>query len=200
MPYARIFVGTLAFALISCHATQAGKAQQVITDSPRLSAMLDEDQADRIDWKQKKIDTDSIAKRDEARRAEVKRMLAAAQIRTANDFYCASVIFHHGQTLDDYRLATSLAWISTTMDPANKDYAYMSASTWDRFLVKQGKPQWYGTKCRHDSERPGKDELLPVDETAVSDLDRARFDLKPLETMRTHTGESIRLDGTDATC
>src|ERR1700755_1991917 len=96
MPYARIAVITFAFALISCHTAPAGKAQPAITDSPRLSAMLDEDQADRIDWKQKKIDTDSIAKRDEARRTEVKRMLAAAQVRTANDFYCASVIFHHG--------------------------------------------------------------------------------------------------------
>lgn len=76
----------------------------------------------------------------------------------------------------------------------------MAASTWDRLMVKQGKPQWYGTKCRHESEQPSKDELYPVDETVVTDRERARFDLKPLQVIRAHIGESIRLSGADATC
>jgi hypothetical protein len=97
-------------------------------------------------------------------------------------------------------LATSLAWVSLTIEPSNKDYAYLTASTWDRFMQEQGKPQWYGTKCRHESGRSAKGELYPVDESAVSDNDRARFDLKPLEVMRGHIGESIRLSGADATC
>ncbi len=67
-------------------------------------------------------------------------------------------------------------------------------------MVKQGKPQWYGTKCRHESEQPSKDELYPVDETVVTDRERARFDLKPLQVIRAHIGESIRLSGADATC
>ena len=94
MLYARIFV--VALALFSGHAVLAGNAQDVMTDSARLSVMLDEDQADRISWQQKKMDTDTILKRDEERRAEVKRMLAAAQVRTANDFYCASVEWEWG--------------------------------------------------------------------------------------------------------
>lgn len=171
-----------------------------VTDNPRLSAMLEEDQSDRISWSRKKIDSATIVARDESRRSEVRRMLAAAQVRTAHDLYCAAVIFHHGQTIDDYRLATSLAWISMTIEPTSKDYAYMAASTWDRFMVKQSRPQWYGTKCRHEPDQSGKDQLHPVDETAVTDSDRARFDLKPLEVMRAHIGESIRLSGADATC
>lgn len=169
-------------------------------DNPKLSTMFDEDQADRILWRTKEIDSDTILARDERRRLEIKRMLATAQVRTAHDFYCAALIFHHGQTIDDYRLATSLAWISMTIEPGNKDYAYLSASTWDRFMMGQGKLQWYGTKCRHESKQPGKDELYPVDEAAVTDSDRARFDLKPLEVMRAHIGEPIRLSGADATC
>ena len=171
-----------------------------LTDNPRLAALLEEDQADRISWSQKKIDAAAIMARDEGRRSEVNRMLAAAQVRTAHDFYCAAVIFHHGQTGDDYRLATSLAWVSMTIQPTSKDYAYMAASTWDRFMVKSGRPQWYGTKCRHEPDQSGRDQLLPVDESAVTDSDRARFDLKPLEVMRAHVGESIRLSGADAVC
>jgi hypothetical protein len=188
------------FLLAFGEPAHANNAPETLADNPRLSAMLDEDQADRVLWRTKKIDSETILRRDESRRQEIRRMLVAAQVRTAHDFYCAALIFHHGQTIDDYRLATSLAWVSTTIEPGNKDYAYMYASTWDRFMVGQGRPQWYGTKCRHESKQPGKDELYPVDETAVTDIDRARFDLKPLQVMRTHIGESIRLSGADATC
>jgi hypothetical protein len=198
MRYACILVTVLVVA--SYETAFANNTHAAMPDNPRLSAMLDEDQADRISWREKKIDSDTIIDRDEKRRAEVKRMLASAQVRTAHDFYCAALVFHHGHTIDDYRLATSLAWVSMTIEPANKDYAYLSASTWDRFMMEQGKPQWYGTKCRHDPAQSGKDELYPVDEAAVTDSDRARFDLKPLEVMRAHIGESIRLSGADATC
>lgn len=194
----RICVAVVAFAFGDV--ALSDNASDAVTDNPRLSAMLEEDQSDRISWSQKKIDSATIMARDESRRSEVRRMLAGAQVRTAHDFYCAAVIFHHGQTIDDYRLATSLAWVSMTIEPTSKDYAYMAASTWDRFMVKQGRPQWYGTKCRHEPDQSGKDQLHPVDETAVTDSDRARFDLKPLEVMRAHIGESIRLSGADATC
>jgi hypothetical protein len=196
----RIFacIGVVLLALTDV--TLSNNAPDTLTDNPRLSAMLEDDQADRVSWKQKKIDSATIIARDENRRLEVKRMLAAAQVRTAHDFYCAALIFHHGQVVDDYRLATSLAWVSKTIDPTSKDYAYMAASTWDRFMVSQGRPQWYGTKCRHEPDQSGKDELHPVDENAVTDSDRARFDLKPLEVMRAHIGEPIRLSGGNATC
>lgn len=193
---------TLAIVLLLAHCGLAAgvDADTAIADNPRLSVLLEEDQADRSRWLRKEMDSQTIMARDESRRAEVKRMLAAAQVRTARDFYCAAFIFHHGQTVDDYRLATSLAWIGMTLEPANKDYAYMSASTWDRFMMSQNRPQWYGTKCRHESKEPGQDQLYPVDETAVNDSDRARFDLKPLEVMRAHVGEPIRLSGANATC
>jgi hypothetical protein len=198
MRYVSIFVAVLLFA--SYELALANNASDAKADNPRLSAMFDEDQADRTNWRIKKIDSDSLFKRDEERRAEVKRMLAIAQVRTAHDFFCAALIFHHGHTIDDYRLATSLAWVSMTIEPTNKDYAYLTASTWDRFMKEQGKPQWYGTKCSHESVEFGKDQLYRVDESAVTDKDRARFDLKPLEVMRAHTSESIRLSGADSTC
>lgn len=192
----RVAVVLLAFGAV----THANNSPDALIDNPRLIAMLAEDQADRVSWKQKKMDSATILARDESRRAEVKRMLAAAEVRTPHDFYCAAFIFHHGQTVDDYRLATSLAWVSMTIDPTSKDHAYMAASTWDRFMVSQGRPQWYGTKCRHQPDESGKDQLHPVDETAATDSDRARFDLKPLEVMRAHIGEPIRLSGGNATC
>lgn len=188
------------YFILYCSNALSSESHDGPGDHPRLIALLDQDQADRVSWRMKKIDADTLLERDRTRRAEVKRMLEAAQVRTARDFYGASVIFHHGRTIDDYRLATSLAWISMTLEPTSKDYAYMTASTWDRLMIEEGRPQWYGTKCRHEAADPRQDELHPVDEAAVSDLERARFDLKPLAIIRTHIGESIRLSGADATC
>ncbi len=105
MQYVRILIAALALA--SCDVALPN-APDRMGDNPRLSAMLDEDQADRISWRQKTIDADAILERDEKRRAEIRHMLATAQVRTAHDFYCAALIFHHGQTIDDYRLATWL--------------------------------------------------------------------------------------------
>ena len=198
MRYVRVFLTLLVF--VSYQAAVAKNAPIAIADNSRLAAMFEQDQADRTNWHAKKIDSETLFKSDEKRRAEVRRMLATTQVRTARDFFCAALIFHHGHTIDDYRLATSLAWVSMTIEPTNKDYAYLTASTWDRFMKEQGRPQWFGTKCTHVPGPSAKDELYPVDETAVTDSDRARFDLKPLGEMRAHTGESIRLSGADSTC
>jgi hypothetical protein len=201
-----IYGGTMRYLIlilllaISLAGVTLSKTPAKLADNAQLSAMFDADQSERRDWHVKKIDSDTLFKNDEKRRSEAMRLLTTGQVRTAADFHYAAFLFHHGHTIDDYRLATSLAWIGMTIDPANKDFAYLTASTWDRFMMEQGKPQWYGTKCRHEIDTSGKQELYPVDEKAVTDSDRARFDLKPLEVMRTHTGESIRLSGVDATC
>lgn len=167
-------------------------------DNPRLVAIYADDQSDRIAWKNNKIPSQRLLERDEQRRAEVLALLAAGQVRTGHDFFCAAVVFHHGQTLDHYRTAVSLAWVGMTLDPANKDHLYLAASSWDRFMMKQNRPQWYGTKCVYAAGRPTG--LYPVDETAVTDEDRARFDLKPLAVMRTQLDAPIRLSGKAARC
>jgi hypothetical protein len=63
----------------------SNNASDTVTDNPRLSVMLEEDQSDRVSWKQKKMDSATIMARDESRRSEVRRMLASAQVRTAHD-------------------------------------------------------------------------------------------------------------------
>jgi hypothetical protein len=175
-----------------------GPAADTQVDNPRLVAMYAEDQSDRVDWKNHKLTSEKLLERDAQRRAEVLALLAAGQVRTGHDFFCAAVVFHHGQTLDHYRTATSLAWMGMTLDPANKDHRYLVASSWDRFMMKQNRPQWYGTKCVYEDHRLIA--LYPVDETAVTDEDRARFDLKPLAVMRSHLGAPIRLSGDTSTC
>lgn len=186
------------FLMTCCGFAETSQATDAQADNPRLVAMYAEDQSDRIDWRKQKITSARLLERDEQRRTEVLALLAAGQLRTGHDFFCAAVVFHHGQTVEHYRLATSLAWIGMTLDPENKDHRYIVASSWDRFMIKQNRPQWYGTKCVYEAGRPTA--LHPVDETAVTDEDRARFDLKPLAVMRSHLGAPTRLSGDTTKC
>jgi len=186
------------FLFARCGFAEPAQAAGAPADNPRLVAMYAEDQSDRVEWKQHKLTSEKLLERDAQRRADVLALLAAGQLRTGHDYFCAAVVFHHGQTLEHYRTATALAWIGMTLDPANSDHRYLVASSWDRFMIKQNRPQWYGTKCMYEDGR--RTALYPVDETAASDEDRARFDLKPLAVMRSNLGAQIRLSGDTSTC
>jgi len=54
---------------------------------------------------------------------------------------------------------------------------------WDRLLLQKGKPQWYGTQYG-PSKETGKVQLLPVDETAVTDEERRSLGLPTLAEAR----------------
>ncbi len=139
-------------------------------DNQRLAALFEQDQADRkggpdgIDW-------EVVSRRDENRREEVLALFGQGEIRTAKDFYHAAMIFQHGSTVEEARLAYSLAWISVTLDPSSESSRWLSAAAWDRMLLRQDQPQWYGTQFTRD---PGTEEwrLHEVDESAVTDEDR----------------------------
>jgi hypothetical protein len=75
-------------------------------DNPALATLFQQDQADRegasIDWQ-------AVTTRDAARRAQAKALLDQGAVRSAADYYHAAMVFQHGETLDDYRLANALA-------------------------------------------------------------------------------------------
>ena len=87
------------------------------------------------------------------------------------------MIFNHGQTNDHYRTAASLAWIAATLDPKPK-YLYETASTLDRMMVKRKQPQWFGVQEKYD-ENFKQIGFYPINDTAVSDEERVRFQIKP---------------------
>ena len=138
-------------------------------DSERLRTIVQADQADRQgtaspeQWK-------GISKRDTERRAQVQAELVAGRIRSAADFYNAALVMQHGQTLEEIRLAHSFASIASTLDPLDRTARWLKAASWDRMLMRQNKPQWYGTQYVTDST--GKVVLYTIDESAVTDADR----------------------------
>lgn len=138
-----------------------------------LQRLYGEDQEDR-----RRAGTaigDALRDRDRARRARVEEMLLNGEVRDGIDYHNAALIFHHGETLDDYWRAHELAKMS-----ADLGYRYgrsLAAYALDRWLLKQGKPQKYGTQWE---ARDGRWVLQPVD-PATTDAERAAWDVPSVE-------------------
>jgi hypothetical protein len=124
----------------------------------------------------------AMDQRDQARRTEAQRLLRSGAVRTSRDYTHLAMLYQHGGSVDDIRLAYSFAWIAASLDPANKEARWLSAAAWDRLLVRQGRPQWYGTQFNKSSpESPWT--IDPV-EPFVTDEERARYGVPPLSESR----------------
>jgi hypothetical protein len=146
-----------------------------------------QDQADRAAGSNK-IDWDVVSTRDAARRTEVLQLLNAGDIRSADDFYHAALIFQHGDSIQDTQLALALATTSARMNPSNQQAQVLMAQAWDRILVRSGKPQWYGTQFQR-SKTTGKWELFPTDPTAVTEAQRTALGLPTLAETLAHIAQ-----------
>ncbi|HEX8955755.1 MAG TPA: hypothetical protein VF798_05755, partial [Burkholderiaceae bacterium] len=120
-----------------------------------------------------------IAQHDAERAERTLTLLREGAVRTPTDYCRAALIFHHGDSLDKKKLAYSLAWIGFQLDPSNRDCALISAQAWDRILITQGKPQWYGTQYGGRDANSNLSGLLPIDKDAVSNEERARYGVDP---------------------
>jgi hypothetical protein len=144
---------------------------QTPKNDAELAELVAADQADRrpsaagIDWS-------VVALRDADRRARVLEVLNTGRARTSDDFYAAALVFQHGDSLEDAELAYSLATVAARLKPTHKAAAWLTAAAWDRLLMRQGKPQWWGTQFVQMNES-GRIELYQVDESAVTDAMRA---------------------------
>ncbi len=154
-------------------------------DNEHLRSITRADQDDRQgpanteQWK-------AISKRDADRRAEVHAELVAGRVRSAVDFYNAALVMQHGQTLEEIRLAHSFATIASSLDPTDRSARWLKAASWDRMLLRQKKPQWYGTQYVQDSG--GKFVLYTIDESAVTDADRIQMAVPTLAEAKKRAG------------
>jgi hypothetical protein len=110
-------------------------------------------------------------------------LLRSGQVRTANDYFHASLIFQHSTSADDNALAHALASIAARIDPQHRGAKWLAAAAMDRALMRRGKPQWYGTQYAKASSGDHWD-LYAVDERAVTDEERKAVGLRPLAELR----------------
>jgi hypothetical protein len=141
-------------------------------DNEQLRTIVSADQAERQGSHTPEEWTD-ISRRDAGRRVQVQAELAAGRIQSSADYFNAALVMQHGETLEEIRMAHALATISASLDPSNRSARWLKAASWDRMLLRQKKPQWYGTQYVKDAD--DKWALYTVDEAAVTDAERVEM-------------------------
>ncbi len=137
-------------------------------DNARLTALFDTDQHDRKPPAGQAIDWSKVGPADEARCAEVRKMLDSGAVKTGTDYLHAAFIFQHGGTPNDYLLAHTLAM--TAMAKGRANAGWIAAATLDRYLQDTGKPQIYGTQFSLAPSHPISQE--PYDRALIGDAQR----------------------------
>ena len=85
----------------------------------------------------------------DARRAEVRKLLAEGKLTSGEDFSDAALLFQHGQTADDFLFAHILA--VEGLIRGTKADKWIAAATLDRYLQAVNHPQVFGTQYPGES-------------------------------------------------
>jgi len=163
--------GFLAFLA----ATAAGLTPQVQNDQ-ELVRLFTEDQADRTPAPGRLIDWSMVLPRDRAREARVKELYRSGALQSGADLYHAAMVLQHAPAPEDYLLAHEFCIVAVSK--GEKRALWLAAATEDRFLMRIGRPQRFGTQYQSEGEaKPVR--LYRVDE-GVTDGLRQAFGVPPL--------------------
>jgi hypothetical protein len=153
----------------------AGPVATPAFSSDALRALFEADQRERAG---EAIDWDRLRVSDARRRVVVRAWLDAGAVTAPLDRFRAAMLFQHGRSIDDYRLAHDLA--RAAAEGGCREARWLTAATEDRLLLSQGRPQRFGTQY---VDVGGAFELAPVD-PATTDAERAAWDVPPLAAAR----------------
>jgi hypothetical protein len=141
------------------------------------------------DQEMRATDTDEpMEPTDKIHRKRIMEMLTAGDIKTVEDKFNAALILQHTaltycngelQSIspENYFLAYSLA--RSAFELGYSDAAYMTAATYDRYMLYTEGFQKYGTQKIYD-EKTDKMLWAPID-TTTTDQERAIYKVKPLK-------------------
>jgi hypothetical protein len=155
---------------------QARAAAHEAKTNTELAKLYHEDQADRAQGPNAKIDWVAVSKRDAERRRRVLEIVEQGGARVADDYYHAAMVFQHGDQPEDYDRAHQWCLEALKLDAAHPSARWLAAASKDRALMWRGQPQLYGTQFK---KVDGKWILWEVDPT-ITDEERARWDVPPL--------------------
>lgn len=140
-----------------------------------LQSLYEQDQADRKDFKTfTQQQYQEMGERDKIRRQRVEELLQSEPLQSPEDYFHAAMIFQHGGSLEYYWQAHELAKKGAEL--GQRSCRWLTAASYDRWLMHQGKPQKYSTQYMG---REGRWILYEVD-PATTDAERAEFHVPPL--------------------
>jgi hypothetical protein len=157
-----------------CAQSLAASSGERAGDCAEIKSLYDADQGDRTmmessgsgSWLPQ--DMMKIAERDVERRKRTRQLLDDGSLKSADDYYHAAMVMQHGDKPDDFLLANILANASVKL--GREKSAWLAAASLDRYLMKIGQPQIFGTQF--NSAKPSDPSTWtnePYNKTLVSD-------------------------------
>jgi tetratricopeptide (TPR) repeat protein len=144
------------------------------TDNLELQKMYDEDQRARsvsnINWK-------TLSKQDSLREVRVYELIKTGQLVTGKDYYNSAMIFQHGRDTLASKMAVEQMRKAIELDSSINNW--LLAAAIDRHLMRQGKPQIYGTQYVKNYGDT-KWRRYTIDTTQVTDEERKYYHVETL--------------------
>ncbi len=178
-----IISGMAVTAILTLSGCEAQKSSATTaTDNAELKKMVDEDQ------KIRQTDTIETEPIDKIHRERVLTLLAEGLIKTNEDKWNAALILQHTALTfcnnelksispENYLLAFHLA--RSAFESGLKNAAYLTAATYDRYLLYTQGYQKYGTQ-RVIDERTNQEIWAPIDPHTTDD-ERTKYTVPPLK-------------------
>jgi hypothetical protein len=116
------------------------------SDNAELARLYEEDQADRMPVAGKSINWSVVGPRDKKRQARVFELYEQGELRTGKDYRRAAMVLQHAEKPDEYMLAHEFCVVA--LSKGDRDARWLAAATEDRYLMKIGRPQRFGTQYR----------------------------------------------------
>ena len=145
------------------------------TDNSELQKMYDEDQSSRMS---KNIDWSILSKQDKEREKRVYEMIKSGQIITGRDYYNSAMIFQHGN--DTIASSMAVKHMKKAIELDTTINKWLLAAAIDRDLMRQGKPQIYGTQYIKNNTTNGQFVRYQIDSTKISDKERKEYNVETL--------------------
>jgi hypothetical protein len=128
----------------------------------------------------------ALRERDAGRRKHLKNIVESGGLEEPEDYYHAAWILNHGERVEEIWQAHILA--EQAIKLGLRRARWLTAATYDRWLMYQGKPQKYGTQIVPDGKRQRVWDVEP----ATSDAERAQWDVPTLAEMYRRAEELTR--------
>lgn len=158
-------------------------------DNGELVQLYNDDQGDRRPEDGGAIDPAVLVPRDRTREARVKALYEGGEIRTGKDYYRAAMILQHAGKAEDHLLAHEFCIVA--LAKGERRARWLAAATEDRFLMKVGRPQRFGTQY-HSANLNDPAKLHEV-EAGVTDRLRKELGVPTLGEARRREAEIDRL-------
>lgn len=137
----------------------------------------DIDERNSVNWDTASSDQISgLHEKDKVRRNKVLTLFKKGAIKSAKDYHHAALIFQHGDTTDDYKLAYEFS--KKALGLGDESARWLYAATLDRYLLSSGKPQKYGTQFKLNDKKEW--ELAQPIDPSITDEERSKYNVPPL--------------------